>query len=311
MEKIVNNSNAFYETLRCLKRDETHPNKYYLLEPHLLYLSDAQSKSYLKVMKNSTYSDSFHNPTISIINANLEQIFSNITENITFIDLGPGYPDKTLPIAKYFQRLNRQFHYYPVDISQTFLNIASETMEPFSSVNHPIQANFENCSELIPQVAYSNSVFIMLGVTCMNFELSFICPILKKLAKRDGKLILAAELITKRNTIENIVSSYRTDDNKDFALGPIKNLGISDLSNYEVIFKNNRVELIFTFKKPMTLHCHADNSTFSFNVGDKIVTAISYRYTLNELENLLSKEFRDFELYMPKDSHTALIIAKT
>ena len=105
-------------------------------KPHLLYQEGEQADAYLQAMKNPEYSDSFHSETVKIIAENKDKIFG-ISPEISLIDLGPGYPDKALAAAKWLNE-NSSLDYYPVDVSQMYLDIAVDAMRPHCRFIRPI-----------------------------------------------------------------------------------------------------------------------------------------------------------------------------
>lgn len=101
---------TFHETLKYLR--QTSANTYELTEPHLLYLSGDQSQAYLNAMDDDAYSGTFHNATVEIIKNNLARFFPEDWQELSLIDLGPGYPDKSIPIADYFQSKGYILHHF-------------------------------------------------------------------------------------------------------------------------------------------------------------------------------------------------------
>lgn len=271
-----------------------------LTEPHLLYLDEAQANKYLQAMQNDQYKGGFHAETIEIIEHNLENMFKS-SNNIDLVDLGPGYPDKSLPIALWSQD-KVKLNYYPVDVSPLYLKIATDKMKDLCDKVVGINKKFEDL-EKCNEYPKGKTTFVMLGLTFMNFDSLFILGLLKKIAGKNGHIIIATELLNKN--IDQILKQYQIDEIKHSTFGPIALLGcdIEDFK-YEARFNNNRVEATFIAKKNINL----DKAYFLKN--EKIITAISYRYSKKNLETILAKEFDQYTIYDSKSQNTALALCK-
>ncbi len=238
------NDTLFQETIRFLKPDPGRPGHFLLTEPHLLYLSDEQADDYLKAMKSKAYSSSFHGPTVQIIKSNLPAMFSSIGAGVSLIDLGPGYPDKSLPIVRYLKDHAMPCRYVPVEISQPFLDIAVRHIEPLVERVYPVHAPFERCASQIPPEIYHYTTYSMIGLTFMNFPPESLLPLLKRIAGDRGRVVVASELLTAQKTTEVVLTSYRTKEAQAVGFGPLKHLGIhEDDVTYRPVFANGRVEL--------------------------------------------------------------------
>ncbi|MDP2600890.1 MAG: L-histidine N(alpha)-methyltransferase [Deltaproteobacteria bacterium] len=293
----------FDEIKRCLRK--VGPNLWELTEPHLLYLDDEQAVGYLKLMQDQSYSKSFHNETVQLIENHLNDLFPSGERSISLIDLGPGYPDKALPMAKFLRNKNTEIYYYPVDVSLKYLDLAKEEMAPFCKGVFPINALFESAYEQMPKDAYERPVFVMIGLTFMNFPGSSILQLLKQLARRQGGgwAIFATELITPQNQIDGILNAYRGETMGEFTFGPLRHLGFNyDRSTFEPIYENHRVEHRFTIEEEMP--------GVPILKGDMVVTAISYRYSLDEITNILHKNFTNGTIWCSPSNKTALLLGE-
>ncbi len=136
------------EVLSHLRK--TDESTWELTEPHLLYLDDSSATHYLEAMKNDEYSAGFHSETVEVIEKNKESILEGFT-HINLIDLGPGYPDKSLPLAKEFKSKGT-LSYYPVDVSPLYLKVAEEAMKNYVNSVTTIHERFEalSTSDLCP-----------------------------------------------------------------------------------------------------------------------------------------------------------------
>lgn len=290
----------FYNTVLSKLR-RTSDSTWELTEPHLLYLDSAQSEDYLKVMQDKNYSTGFHNDTVELIESHLPDLFPHSTD-ISIIDLGPGYPDKSLPMAKFLKNRGQHVFYYPVDVSADYLKISEEAMRPFCQSIVPIQSLFETASQKINAEAYQKKVFVLIGLTFMNFPSQDIIKLLKSLSGPNGHVLFASELISEINSTEKIVSAYQGDAMRAFTFGPLKHLGFhEDQVTFKPIFQNQRVENRFHILEALP--------GLDIKAFDTVVTAVSYRYTIQDLSHLTDVNFKNKKIWISKSSKTALVEA--
>ena len=295
------------EILSHLAQDQSNSAKFYLIEPHLLYTSDEQAKGYLKVMKSPQYTSGFHDPTVETIIQNLENLFGNHSKKLSFIDLGPGYPDKALPIAKYFKKQGTPFDYYPIDVSREFLRVSEQAMHDQASLVKPIQSLFEECGQFIPNKIYQGSVMSCIGLTFMNFDSKFILKLLKDISGKEGSILIASELITKDKPIKKILHQYDNQETLDFTFGLLKKLEISpNMVKFTPKFENQRVEMTYEFLQSPPLELQH----FGIKQGSQLVVAISYRYHLEDLKKILSENLSQFKVFLSQDKGTAISVGK-
>jgi uncharacterized SAM-dependent methyltransferase len=300
-------SALFDEVLRRLKPDLHRPGYFLLNEPHLLYLSDEQSELYLDAMKSEDYSSSFHGPTVAILKANLDAIFADVGRAVSLIDLGPGYPDKSLPIVAFLKGRGIACTYVPVDISRKFLDLAAGTVAPLVERVCPVHAMFEACAGRIPPEIYRDSTYCMIGLTFMNFPPDDLLPLLKRLARDRGRVIVATELLTAAKTPEVILRSYRTDEARAVGFGPLEHLGLreGDVS-YCPAFVNGRVELQYTLRRAPS----GQTELLPLKAGHTVVTAVSYRYTRAELVAILERHFAAHRIFESDDGGAAVAVGE-
>jgi uncharacterized SAM-dependent methyltransferase len=301
------NMNLFQQTIQLLKPDPKRAGYFLLNEPHLLYLSDEQADIYLEAMESKDYSSSFHGPTVDIIKSNLPTIFSNIGAGISLIDLGPGYPDKSLPMVQYLKDQQVPCKYVPVDISQPFLDIAAHHIRPFVEQVYPVHALFETCASQVPAEVYQYATYCMIGLTFMNFPPETLVPLLKDIAGDHGRVVVASELLTAQKTTEVVLTSYRTKEAQAVGFGPLKHLGFQECGvTYQPIFANGRVELHYRLQQGPSEALQ----TLGVKPGDTLVTAVSYRYSEEQLNQLLGQYFKSYRVFTSNDGGTAVAVGQ-
>jgi hypothetical protein len=277
-----------------------------LTEPHLLYLSESQSRAYLQAMENDQYSSGFHSATVETIARNVSEMVDPVLHRkLALIDLGPGYPDKAIPIGKFCNANKIPLHYVPVDISSEFLTIAARAMARFSHNISPIHSKFEACGSQLQEIGLNDECLVMIGLTFMNFEPGVILPLLRRIGPKGARFLVAAELVTPENTVERILNQYRVDEARDFAFGPLSVVGIEPaFIDFDVRFVNDRVEFVFTLKSniPKILFDRG------LRVGHRITTAVSYRYTRAQLSNVFKIYDFSSRIFFSIDERSAVAV---
>lgn len=267
--------------------------------PHVLYLSDAQADNYLEAMDNEDYSG-FHSETTKLIEKHAGEIVGH-PKGLYLVDLGPGFPDKAIPLGEYCRRAGVALSYCAVDVSEKFLRIATQEMKKYASQVKAVNSLFENAAPLIPEA--TGDKLVMLGLTFMNFESAAIVKVLRQLAGCDGSILVAAQFVDGPAAIDPIIKQYETTEARAVAFGPLCILGIKEGDVvYHVEFAHKRIEMSFEFKTqpPKVLRDRG------LSIGGRILTAISHRWTTAELEEILRSQLPEGRLRLWTLGSTAL-----
>ena len=256
-------------------------------------------------MANEAYS-SFHTETVETIASYSEKIIGVKSSGFSLFDLGPGYPDKAIPLAKFCKTNSIDLEDYPVDISEEFLKLASKEMAPYSKSVFPIHARFEDLLPKIKNLKIRENSLFMIGLTFMNFEPDLILSLLKRLARAKSKILLATEILSSDGETESIVSKYSIPQAKEVAFGPLAIMGIKRKSVKDIVlFANGRIEMSFKLLTEPPLAA----KLLGVKTGDTITTAISYRYKIEELNQILNRYFQKVELFKSKAGSIVVALA--
>lgn len=256
-------------------------------------------------MAKPDYSSGFHSETISLINSHVTSLARAESAELVLIDLGPGFPDKALPIAKHCVLLGKKLEYWPVDVSSLFLEVAAKEVSPYAKGVTPINARFEDLPTVLQRYSMGSSRLAMLGLTFMNFKPHYILRILKSIAGPTGRALVATELIDSEASIAQVLERYCLNEARAVAFGPLKQLGISeDDCSYQVTFQNGRVEMSFAVNG---LIPHGLESQ-GFCRGDRVLTAISYRYRSEQFADLMAAHFSSVEIFKSETGKTAIAV---
>jgi len=188
----------------------------------------------------------------------------------------------------------------PVDINEDYLKIASRAAEPFANKVLPINDIFSNCYKKIPDnINFKRFVFI--GLTFMNFEPEIILNGMAKIAGEGGSICIATELISATNKIEDIEKHYKNSEVEKFSMGPLLNLNVNpDALKFDIRFKNGRIEIGFIIKSEV--------KELGFHQGDRFISGVSYRYTAEELSNVLDNTPCKSEIWISGSEKVALAV---
>lgn len=268
-----------------------------------LYLIDEQADAYLSGMENASYADSFHNPLLNVIKENCGNILSGINKNIDFIDLGPGYPDKTFPFLQYFNDNHISCRYIPVDISKKFLNISREAVKKYNLPLKPLNCIFGELPDLFNKNPddFTNQRIIQIGLTFMNFRPSEILDLLFKMAGKNDIIMFATELINHGN-YEALVESYKNKNIEELNALLLDILGIPrSYFKYFARFYHGRVELGLEALKDAKI-----DDEITLKKGMKIITAISCRYMSEDFKSTAKKYDKNAVFYTDGQKHVCL-----
>ncbi len=288
-----------------IRKDPSDSGSFMLSDSCLLYLSEKQSLAYIEAMGNPTYNSGFHVPLVQIIENNTELITAKILQHgseIDFIDLGPGFPDKSMPILRSLRPL-RKVNYIPVDINKNFLSLAAKAVEPLVTSCTPVQALFNSYAE--HRKIYTNQAanFVMLGLTFMNLEQNSFIEIVRKICCNNTTLLVAAEVNLGSVHQKKLHNRYLTPEAASFVAGPLNLANISYIQHsYFVRQRQNRIEMGFVTDIDQMV-----GETFVPR-GCSIVTALSIRYTIGEMKTLLEELFSDVRLIFTPDGQTVMAV---
>jgi|ERR1041385_7510360 uncharacterized SAM-dependent methyltransferase len=275
----------------------------WLDQPSNLYLSEDQANVYLNLMDDPRYAEAFHDPVKMIISAARNMIVAGLKEPIDILDLGPGYPDKTFPILDLFKSGNLTGRYVPVDINRQFLNIAETAAIPFGVLTHPLHCLFETLPEILNSSDFTSagSRLVLLGLTFMNYRPTTILPLLQKLTRPSDTVVVATELFNEQDKA-TLIERYRINAAKELNLSVIRALAIpSSTVDYMARWSRNRIEMGFKVNQAITL-----TNDLILQKGLRILTAISYRYTLDGFRNRLQRHFANVMLFTDPNSTVAI-----
>lgn len=289
-----------------------------LADSELWYETSEQAQGYLDLEKSKAYRDGVTKPEIELIDVNLDQLVSQLPqEKYNLIDLGCGDGKKAaLFISELGKRL--RVRYCPVDKSSYMVSKAFETVggldiEGVIECKENI-SNFRDLPNVIPAFrrnGYHNNFVLFLGNTIGNFEpfdRDIILEGILQTMEPSDCLLVGNELRGKKSD-EEIVKEYSGELINDFLSYLPQQVGLShsDVS-FEVGFNSGRVELFYQINKDKTVK-HLGKK-LDFRKGDRILAAISYKYSLDEYKDIFENRGFDTLVYPNKAMSYALALGK-
>lgn len=281
----------------CRKtRYRKYGKTYWFDYPYHLYYEDEQSLAYLKMIEKENFSESLHSPVESLVRKYAHSIIGIDTRNVEFFDLGPGLPTKSIPLIKNMQNRKIPFRYIPVDISKSFLKIAEKEVKKYGVKSEGINCLFEELPNIITKKKNESITRIFLiGLTFNNYRPNQILYLLEKLSQENDFALIITEFYSKGKE-ESILLPYRDKDAENFNFLVLKIMGLKkDNFQYFANFNNNRIEMGFSPTRKIKL----DDILLTPN--DRIVTAISYRYTKTSLSKYILKYYKHLEIIQNDD----------
>jgi hypothetical protein len=269
-----------------MEATETRPATLWLDKPYNLYLTRDQADAYLDAMEQPQYVSAFHDPLLGLIRAKADTLILPVSDHVAFLDLGPGRPDKSVPLLNALARAAAECEYIPVDINRTFLDIAAAVVGSSGFRVQPWQTLFEDLHlRLISNTSLDHyQRMIMMGLTFMNYHPDEITALLATLVRPGDSAIVATELFVSADHSER---PYRTGAAQRFTFLPLAAIGVpTDAGQYFVRFKRNRVEMGFSMRRSVAVN------GLTIPAGTDVVTAVSYRYTAEQFSALLGNHFK-------------------
>jgi uncharacterized SAM-dependent methyltransferase len=241
----------------------------------------------LALDESETYKSGMHDAEADLIRRNIESIFSALSGDVRFLDLGCGEALKTTEIAREAQNKGKHVIFYPIDVSKKILEIAVRNASQSGIEVYGLQEDFEQLENILQKVKPRGQRFVYLGANFVNFNSDSILKRISDNLTGGDATYFSAQISD--GDISRIVSEYDTRDIGDFLFQTIKHLGFSpDHVRYRARFNQNKreIEMYFTVQ---TLPRELRNSRLK--VGDELVVATSFKPTLNEFTKIAQKYF--------------------
>lgn len=288
-------------------REDPNRRVFWLDDPAGLYVTEDQARAYLTIMDRDVYSGAFHSPIRRLLTEQACAFLPHGEGTVSFVDLGPGYPDKSLGLIGELVERRKLRHYIAVDVNSYFLRIAVDAVSRFAPGVPAVgvQEGFAHLSKALdrdfPRQRKESRLFV-LGLTFLNFRPRVILPILSNLVGSNDVLILATQLADGLSVSE-MMAPYQDPSVQRFAASPLSMLGL-DLGDLEFDLRFNRIRLEVGFCLRRSVMTATGQRLGS---GTRIVTAVSYRYPARLLRIAMQRFFARVE-EVTDDGGTVLVL---
>jgi len=312
MNKV--NDLVFKEVLKRGYNLEGQTRVWNLADSKLWHLTPKQAQGFLDLELMESYKKSIIDKEVHLIKEYMEPIIKNLSEKqYNIIDLGCGNGKKAAIFIKDFSKFVK-VRYCPIDISSYMVSKAAKTIKSLK-LGEVIEfkwniSDFENLSNITPLLResnFKNHFLLLLGNTLGNFDRDDILNGIKQSMKKNDYILIGNGLNSSNQ--EEALKAYKNTFIEKFLVRVINHIGLSNEDvSYEVRFKDSRVEMIYILKKDKTVSYL--NKKIRFYKGDFIITAVSYKYSKEEFQKILSKFFKDVKIYTDTEKTYALALCK-
>ena len=233
-----------------------------------------------------------------IIRNHKNDIAKLITDNsFNLIELGSGDGCKTQILIKHLLNENLDFHYFPIDISSgAVTNLVRSLQDNYYNTSLKVTGLIGDYFDGLDAVKHNGENLVLFhGVSLNNMDLGRARVFLKRLSQTigpKGYLLIGFDLMKDPKLL---YSAYNDPIFEKF------NLHLLDRINQELDADFNKecflqqgqfnpntgaVESYLYSTHDQTIHVKKLNKKFSFNAWETIQTEQSFKYTLEEIENL-------------------------
>ena len=235
---------------------------------------------------------------ISILNNNIHEISDAVGEDALILELGSGSSRKIRILLDNFKSIAA---YFPVDISGEFLLYSAEKLSrDYSDLKIvPIVADYTGPFTIPRQnISYKKIVAYYPGSTIGNFTKEQAGSFLKNISELCGKgsgLLIGIDLKKETEVLERAYNDVK-GVTAEFNLNILKNMNSNFGTNFEinkwkhVAFyneKKGRVEMHLQSLEQQSVRLNG--TSISFEKDETIHTENSYKYSIEEFEDLISE----------------------
>jgi len=284
-----------------------------IADSKLWYLTPEQSKAYLELEDSAHYQKLIEKTEVKLIDQNVKEILDCVGKNpLNVVDLGCGDGRKGAQIVKRFKKTSK-IRYCPIDISGYMVR---EAIKNFSKLklgevvgfqyNISDFENLENITPLLRFGEFKKSLFLLLGNTLGNFELTELLYQIRNSMKDEDSLLIGVGI--EHPKWVQIAKTAKNDKKTDnFLIHIPLHLGLkSEDVKFGARFQHSRIEFYYTLLKDKAIKFQ--EKEVRFNKGDKIVVAIAYKHKKDDLTSILKMYFKDVRVFTSKDNSEALFL---
>ena len=259
---------------------------------------------------------------ISILTSLKEDLDSFLDNYFRLVELGSGSSVKTRIILDVFDKIQDDFEYFPIDISEILTESSELLLKAYENLSITgIIDTYEGGLEFIENFDNKKNLILFLGSSYGNFSPEEGKIFLKKInsiMKHEDLFLLGLDLVKNKSILEkayydsqgitakfnlNVLARINDELDADF-----------DLSNFEHYVNYNeeeqRIEMYLKSLVSQSVIISKSNISLQIKKNELIHTEYSYKYKLSQIENLmLETGFKIKKIWLDKDSLFAVTLA--
>ena len=305
-------SEIYYEVLKGLKRQQK-------FLPSKLFYDENGSKLFDQICELDEYY--LTRTEIKIMEDNIKEIRLFLGEGTLLVELGSGSSNK---IRFLLDNIPGLAGYVPVDISSAHLYSSARALkQDYPDLDiYPVDSDFTRNFEL-PKIAksYNHIVLFYPGSTIGNFtplEAKKFLGTIAKICGKNGGLVVGVDLKKDKRILEKAYNDKQGITAK-FNLNILKRINDKFGSNFDLnkfthyaLYNEDEGRIEMRLKSTEDQKICLGSSAFHFAKGENIITEYSYKYSLQEFEELASESFVTKKVWTDKNKFFSLqyLIAK-
>jgi uncharacterized SAM-dependent methyltransferase len=294
-----------------------HTRIWNIADSKLWYLTTAQAQAYLDLVSTEYYKKTVGPKELTLLGEQIPEVVKKLGKTpLNLIDLGCGDGKKAALFLKEMKKSNIKVRYCPIDISSHMVKQAVSEIEKLENTEIiNVQWNisdFENLQNVVPLLKtneYKTNFFLLLGNTFGNFETHELLYSVRN-SMKDGDVLLIGNGLNNHKMEEDILKSCRENPlrNEFFSL-ILRLIGFKkNQIEYNVEFRNNRLETVYTILENITVAFQ--DKKIEFYKGDQVIVGFAYHYEKEEFISYLKMYFGEVSIYTLKDGSYALALCK-
>ncbi len=272
------------------------------------FYDDIGSKIFQRITKHTDYY--LTKNEIEILNK-VKLKLPNIVKQkeIDIIELGPGDGSKSKIIIEGFLKKNYTVNYYPIDISKKALKLIEQNIKENNRLNiNGIVSEYIEGLNYVKNISKNKQLILFLGSNIGNFEKSQSVEFMKSInknIKKDSYIFIGFDLkkdprklnkayndssnLTKRFNL-NLLTRINNDLQANFNLNKFVHYG-----TYNPLLGAMESFLISSIKQQVNIK--KTKKTYSFEAYETIHLEYSFKYSIEDIENLAKKSKFTIEKY--------------
>ena len=287
-----------------------------IADSKLWYLTPDQAQAYLDLENSTEYNDAVGEDIgQKLVEGKASEIVTWAKkDSVNVVDLGCGNGRKAAGLIKALKG-QLKVKYCPIDISSYMVKKAIETFskEDIAEIiefqyNISDFENLDNVMHLLNIGDYKKNLILLLGNTLGNFEINELLYEIRSSMSGNDLLIIDAAIADEKIKEKVKAQAGNKWVNNFFIKMPLQ-LGLAkeDLE-YDVRFKNHRIEVYYTIKNNRTIKFN--KKEIVFNKGDQIVVAVGYKYDEKDLMSYLNIYFSSVQVDISSDRSKMVALCK-